>query len=259
MSTSIKDSKKYIYNLYDKFSYLDINSPFIITFFILIIFLIFFIGYINVAINTIPIKEDWENEKCNPTVMPFAGLINKPNDKSILEFTIENYNQCMKHIVKDVTDYELTPFYYILSKTTELFTSFLVVIQSIRGIITFIREQFKLFFLFIFLKFLNVNISFQKILNDILNITGKILGIFKTQAYFLDAGIRLSRSLTGVVLNGIMNIIIGIGITIQLMFATFLYIPAFILLIPYTALAIGDALITMLLTNVLRIKLINKK
>lgn len=255
MSTSIKDSKKYIYNLYDKFSYLDINSPFIITFFILIIFLLFFISYINVAINTTPIKEDWENEKCNPTVMPFAGLINKPDDKSILEFTSENYNQCMKSIVKDVTDYELTPFYYILSKITELFTSFLVVIQSIRGMIYFIREQFRLFFLFVFLKFLNVNIGLQKILNNTLHITGKMLGIIKIQAYFLDTGIRLSRSLTGVILNGIMNIIIGLGVTIQLMFASFLYIPAFILLLPYIALAIGNTLITILLSTVLKIKL----
>ena len=64
----------------------------------------------------------------------------------------------MKNIVKDITDYELTPFYYILSSITDLFTAFLQVIQSIRGIIYFIREQFKLFTLFIFLKFVNVNI-----------------------------------------------------------------------------------------------------
>jgi hypothetical protein len=259
MSTSIKHSKKYIYNLYDKFSYLDINSPFIITFFILIVFLIFFISYVHVAINIIPIKDDWENQKCNPSVMPFAGIINKPTDETILEYTIENYNQCIKNVVKEVTDYELSPFYYILNGVTELFTGFLQVVQAIRGVIYFIREQFKLFFLFLFLKFLNINIGLQQLLNDVLNITGKTLGIFKIQAYFLDAGLRLSRSATGVVLNGIMNIIIGIGITIQLMFATFLYIPAAILLIPYVALAIANTIITLLLSNVLRIKLNIKK
>ena len=92
-------------------------------------------------------------------------------------------------------------------------------------------------------------------MNNTLHITGKLLGIVKIQAYFLDTGIRLSRSLTGVILNGIMNIIIGIGVTIQLMFASFLYIPAFILLLPYIALAIGNTLITILLSTVLKIKL----
>jgi len=255
MSSTIKDSKKYIYDLYEKSSYLDINSPFIISFVVLILFLIFFISYIQVVINTIPIKEDWDNQRCNPTVMPFAGLINKPNDKTLLEYTSDNYNQCMKNIVKGVTDYQLSPFYYILSKITELFSSFLVIIQSIRGIIDFIREQIKLFTLFVFLKVLNVNVSFQKLLNKMLNTLGKFLSIFKIGAYFLNTGLYLSQSLTGVVLKGVMNILILIGVTIQLMLATFLYIPAAILSFPYIALTIGYAIITQLLSNVLRIKL----
>ena len=255
MSSPIKHSKKYIYDLYEKSSYLDINSPFIISFFVLILFLIFFISYIQVVINTIPIKDDWDNQRCNPTVMPFAGLINKPNDQSMLEYTSDNYNKCMKSIVKGVTDYQLSPFYYVLSKITELFSSFLAIIQSIRGIIDFIRKQFELFTLFVFLKVLNVNISFQKLLNKLLNIIGKFLSIFKIGAYVLNDGLYLSKSLIGVVLKGIMNIIISIGVVIQLMMATFLYIPAAILTFPYIALAIGDALITQLLSNVLRIKL----
>lgn len=52
-----------------------------------------------------------------------------------------------------------------------------------------------------------------------------------------------------------MNIIIAIGVTIQIMLATFLYIPAAILSLPYLAFAIGYAIITQLLANVLRIKL----
>ena len=255
MLSTIKDSKQYVYNLYEQSSYLDINSPFIITFFVLILFLIFFVSYINVVINTVPIKDDWDNQKCNPTVMPFAGLINKPNDKSMLEYTSDNYNQCMKSIVKDVSEYQLTPFYYIINKITDLFTSFLVIIQSIRKIIDFIREQFKLFTLFIFLKVLNVNVSFQKLLNNLLNINGKFLSIVKTGAYTLNTGLYLSQSVTGIVLKGIMNIIIAIGVTIQIMLATFLYIPAAILSLPYLAFAIGYAIITQLLANVLRIKL----
>jgi hypothetical protein len=255
MSSTIKDSKKYIYDLYEKSSYLDINSPFIITFFVLILFLIFFISYIQVVINAVPIKEDWENHRCNPTVMPFAGLINKPNDKSMLEFTSDNYNHCMKNIVKSVSDYQFTPLYYILSNITDLFSNFLIIIQSIRKIIDFIREQFKLFTLFIFLKILNVNISFQKLLNNLLKINGKFLSIFKTGAYTLNTGMYLSKSVTGVVLKGILNIIIAVGVTIQIMLATFLYIPAAILSIPYLVFSVGYAINAQLLTNVLRIKL----
>ena len=88
-----------------------------------------------------------------------------------------------------------------------------------------------------------------------LNTLGKFLSIFKIGAYFLNTGLYLSQSLTGVVLKGVMNILIVIGVTIQLMLATFLYIPAAILTFPYIALTIGDAIITQILSNVLRIKL----
>ena len=58
-------------------------------------------------------------------------------------------------------------------------------------------------------------------------------------AYLLDGGILLTRSTTGVVLNGIINIIIGIGLLIQLLFATMLYPLALILLLPYLFLSIS--------------------
>ena len=248
---SSKNSKKYIYELYKNSTYLDIYSPFIILCIILFLFLLFFVSYINVVINT--------NQRCNPTIMPFAGLINLPNDKTILEYTIENYNQCMKNIVKNVSNAQLSPIYYISSSITTLFTSFLEIFQAFRKMFGFIKSQFILFTLFVYSKFLNVNISIQKVLSRILNINGKFQGIFMSGAYLLDGGILLTRSTTGVVLNGIINIIIGIGLLIQLLFATMLYPLALILLLPSLVLSISFIWVTNLLSIVLQVKLNIKK
>jgi hypothetical protein len=256
---SSKNSKKYIYELYKDSTYLDINSPFIILCFILFLFLLFFVSYINVVINTIPIKEDWENQRCNPTIMPFAGLINLPDDKTILEYTIENYNQCMKSIVKNVSNAQLSPIYYISSNIATLFTSFLEIFQAFRKMFGFIKSQFILFTLFVYSKFLNVNISIQKVLSRLLNINGKFQGIFMSGAYLLDGGILLVRSTTGVVLNGIINIIIGIGLLILLLFAVLAFPLALGLLVTYLALSISFILVTDLLSKVLQVKLNIKK
>jgi len=259
MSSRIIDSKKYIYELYKDSSYLDINSPFIILFFTLILFLIFFISYINVVINSIPIKNDWENKRCNPTIMPFAGLINLPDDKSILEFTIENYNQCMKSIVKKVSDTQLTPFYFILSKITDIFSSFVEIFQSFRKMFAFIKNQFILFTSFITKKFLNVSISLQRLLSHVLNINGKFQGIFMSTAYLLNGGILLMRSVTGVVLNGIINIIIGLGLLVLFLFFVMAFPLALGVLATYLVLSIAFGLITNLLSIVLQVKLNIKK
>ena len=259
MSEPKFDGKQYIYNLYKKSGYLDINSPFIICFYILIVFLISFICYINVLINTIPIRDNWENEKCNPTVMPFAGLINTPENKTMLEFTSENYNQCMKHIVKNVSDYQLTPFYYILSQVTTLFSSFMVIFQAIRGMFDIIRTQFAIFNSYIYSKTLNTTIHTERLLNDIMAVNGKAQATFVSGAYFINTGLYLSRTVTGIAINGVLNIIIGIGILLQFLMATFMYIPAFFIALPYTIMAVGYGMVASILSIVLQIQLGIKK
>ena len=41
-----------------------------------------------------PIKADWTNQRCNPSIIPFAGLINAPPNTSKIEYTAENFSQC---------------------------------------------------------------------------------------------------------------------------------------------------------------------
>ena len=55
----------------------------------IILIIVFFvaISYFNVMNNIQPIKADWLNQRCSPSVMPFAGIINKPDNQSAFEFT----------------------------------------------------------------------------------------------------------------------------------------------------------------------------
>jgi len=57
--------------------------------------------------NIQPIKDDWKNQRCNPGVIPFAGFINKPDDKSAIDFTSENFVYCTLNIFKPLA-YALT-------------------------------------------------------------------------------------------------------------------------------------------------------
>ena len=44
--------------------------------------LIFSYFWVNSQIN--PIKADWDNKKCHPAVIPFAGYINSPPGKTVI-------------------------------------------------------------------------------------------------------------------------------------------------------------------------------
>ena len=56
--------------------------------------------------------------------MPFAGLINKPEHKSVSEFTSENFTYCSQNILKEITSFIVAPINALLSSLTALVSEF---------------------------------------------------------------------------------------------------------------------------------------
>ena len=54
-----------------------------------------------IVVNSRSIVNDWNNRRCDPTIIPFAGIINAPEGKSIFEYTAENFSTCVKQSVSD--------------------------------------------------------------------------------------------------------------------------------------------------------------
>jgi hypothetical protein len=93
-----RDTITYINKLYD-LSFFDVHFQSI-----LIILLFTFIVILGITANRIfskssTIKQNWEKERCKPNIMPFAGLINKPIGQTVAEYTLENFNYCLKNIL----------------------------------------------------------------------------------------------------------------------------------------------------------------
>ena len=68
--------------VYSKIGYFDkYGGSFVVTLITLLSFTLVFC-YFWVLSQTVPIKADWDNQKCHPAVIPFAGMINAPPGKS---------------------------------------------------------------------------------------------------------------------------------------------------------------------------------
>jgi hypothetical protein len=39
---------------------------------------------------------DWNNRMCDPSIIPFAGLINAPKGESIFDYTATNFESCLR-------------------------------------------------------------------------------------------------------------------------------------------------------------------
>ena len=71
------------------------------------------ISYYYVMSQAEPIKADWNNQKCHPAGMPFAGIIMNPPNKSKMEYTNENFAMCVNKILADIVHHFVQPLYYL--------------------------------------------------------------------------------------------------------------------------------------------------
>ena len=112
---------------------------------ILITFIAIF-GYIFLNQIREHMKNNWDNYKSHPLIMPFSGLINKEKGKSIIESTNDNFMNVLGSFVKSLFKLLSKPIYPIINIFTAILKSFQGTINKIRLQLNVIRGYlFKLF------------------------------------------------------------------------------------------------------------------
>ena len=86
--------QKQFLKLHEKRTYLDkYGGSVVATGLTLFAFFLLF-SYLYIQGQAAPIKANWSVKKCHPMVVPFAGIINKPDGMSTLQFTALNFQSC---------------------------------------------------------------------------------------------------------------------------------------------------------------------
>jgi hypothetical protein len=109
-TNNLNNTTTYINNLYDNLSFVDLHFTSILSFLFLTTIVILAGIYCSIMKNSQEIINNWQIERCNPKVMPFAGIINKPSGQSILEYTANNFSYCVKDILSGNLDTAMRPF-----------------------------------------------------------------------------------------------------------------------------------------------------
>lgn len=81
------------------------------------------LSYYFVKSHATEIKKNWSARRCDPRVIPFAGIINAPPGTDIGNYTAQNLAGCLKEFGKDTADEATAPAHYLLSSlnsTTEM-------------------------------------------------------------------------------------------------------------------------------------------
>jgi hypothetical protein len=213
MSTNTSDYFSKINDLYNKKGFLDKYGLDIwIT---IIISLVFFIitSYFYVLNNIQPIKANWENQKCSPAVMPFAGLINKGPNDTVFDFTGKNFTNCVQGILTNAIAYAFQPIYYIMKTFTSTFTELISSVNSIRAVFDKIRNSISDFSTEVMGRSLNITMPIVQMFINIKSIGAKVVGILTASLYTL-VGSYLSLQSFFLIIEKLINLIIIILISI---------------------------------------------
>ena len=183
MSSLMEETTDKIHKMYKDLSYLDQYGGSVMIFFFLLLLLFCVFAYFYVMKNIQPIKDDWSNQRCNPRVMPFAGFINKPDNKSMADFTNENFAYCMQNILTSITGYLIQPVMYATSNLNNIYSGVAKVIQSVRGMFSTMRTYIGKIAQEIMGRIMNVMTPMIQIIITFVDTLEKTIGILTAGLY----------------------------------------------------------------------------
>ncbi len=161
------------------------TSDITISIFIIIIFILLYVFNI-LSVGIKQIEQDWPQYRCNPIVMPFASVFGHD--------TTSNFTFCIQNMMKSYMGYLLQPLHYNFSIIGNIGKTITTGLEDIRQFFNNIRNFITSIVQSVFGVFLNILIEFQRVIINIKDIFGKLIGIMATLMYTLEGSIDTMNS-----------------------------------------------------------------
>jgi len=251
---NISQSANKINEMYSNLTYMDQYFGSVLLFIILTIVLFVCVSYTHIMRNFQPIKDDWPNQKCKPNVLPFAGLINKPDNMTILEFTSQNFTNCVQDILTNIIGYAIQPITYMSKVLSNLFQEINTVLQFIRTSLSSVRSNMTNIAQEILGRVMNIMVPIQQILVSFSDFAGKVKGILTAGLYTSLSSYYALKSLLGTIVQFVISIlIILVGMIVAMWILPFTWPAAAATTAIFISISIPLAIIVGFMSDVLHI------
>ena len=206
-------------------------------------------------INVQPIKSDWINQRCKPYVIPFAGIINKPDNLTISEFTNQNFQYCTQSILSSVTGTMLEPITFVVNVINGILNDIKEAINSIRAMFDKIRTFFETIVKEVMGRIMNMMIPLQEIIIGFKDLMGKIQGTMTAGLFTIIGAFYTLQALMGAIAEFIITILITLSVSIMIFWLTpFTWGAASAMTAVFLAIAIPMTIILAFMMDYLKVK-----
>jgi hypothetical protein len=244
-----------IKKMYEKINYFDQYGGSVILFIIITIILFLMISYCFVMINAQPIIDDWPNQRCKPSVIPFAGLITHPEGVSASDYTSQNFTYCTQNILSSITGTAVEPLTFITNMLQSVADSIKQSIQAIREMFNKIRTSMQEVSQEIMGRIMNIMIPLQQIITGMRDMISKVQGSMTAGLFTLLGSYYTLKSLMGAILQFIIIILIALAVMVAILWIIpFTWGAAIANTAIFIAIAIPLAIIMAFMIDVLKVK-----
>ena len=246
---------KDIIKQYENLTYFDQYGGSVILLIIITLILLLLCFYCYVSINIEPIKQNWAQERCKMYNIPFAGFINKPENMSFNDFTLQNFNFCSQQILSNITGTMLEPITYITNIIANSLNEMSSSINSIRAVFDKLRTFFETIIKEIMARLMNIMIPLQQIIISIKDVIGKVQGTMTASLFTLLGSYYALKSLMGAIAQLIIIILIALAVTIAMLWIfPFTWGAAISMTAVFIAISIPMVIMIVFLLDVLKVQ-----
>ena len=189
MSKHDKGLNKIIYDI-KSLSYGDKYGTTILICCVLLITLFVAVSYFRLSSEFQPIRDNWVARRCEPGVIPLAGIINAPEDESILGYTSKNFTYCVNNMLKPIAQKAVSPFDILMNGLLKIFNGFKNMIASIRNMVSKIRGELAVIVRNIYNRLINIVTPLQEIVIRSKDLFGKVNAILQTSTNMILTQIK---------------------------------------------------------------------
>jgi len=245
----------YINELYDKLSYYDMYGTTIMIFLLLTIFVLFVYGYFQIMRVREEIANDWQNQRCNPKYIPFAGYITHPDGTTPFQYTSDNFQYCIQNVENDVAGQAMSPLNYLVSGVTNMLNIIGTAVQNTRDYLNVLRKNIRKIAEDVFHKILNVMIPLMSLIISLKDMLDKTQGIMTAGLYtFLGAYDTLKALMGSIVELTVVMLMVMVIIIVGLWSLPFSWPAAAASSAIYVVFALLLTILVVFLTEVMGIK-----
>lgn len=163
-------------NIYTKQTYTQKYGGYMWLSLLIITVFITIIGYLMSGGKTNSLKKNWAENRCNPGVMPFAGIINNTTGKSAMEYTEDNFNYCVENIIGSIANAFIAPLLFALSALNKIFSDmpgiFSELLKLLKDLMDFLKSLMSMMMVIIE----NIIVAIERLVGDIMDIIHKLSG-----------------------------------------------------------------------------------